>query len=100
MRKIEKVLQYLGEPYSLNDIDCEEVIYRDLGNGYDFEISGVHGNNQHYSVYVWKLVPYREIVGIYHNIHGAAQLKDVLGYCAFRYQSLQEQIQIEREELP
>lgn len=100
MRQIEKVLQYLGEPYSITQVDKEDVIYRDLGNGYDFEVSGVHNGSEHFSLYVWKLEPYREIVAIYHDIHGAEQLKDVLGYCAFKYQNLQEKIQIEREEFP
>ena len=100
MRKIDKVLQYLGEPYSITVIDSEEVIYRDLGNGYDFEVSGVRAGKETYSLYVWQTRPHKEIMGVYHGIRGEQQLKDVLGYCAFMYQNLREKIQVEREELP
>ena len=100
LRQIDKVLQYLGEPYSITQINGEDVIYRDLGNGYDFEVSGVHNGSKHFSLYVWQIEPHKEIMGIYHNIRDAEQLKDVLGYCAFRYQNLQRKIQVEREELP
>lgn len=99
MRKIDKVLQYLGEPYSITVIDSENVIYRDLGNGFDFEVSGVRAGHENYSLYVWRTEPYKEIVGVYHGIHGEQQLKDVLGYAAFMYQNLRGCIQVEREEL-
>lgn len=100
MKEIEKVRQFLGEPYIIMNIDLEEVIYRDLGNGYDFEVSGVRAGHHTYSLYVWKLEPNREIVAIYHQIHGCQELKDLLGYCAFIYQNLDKKIQIERQELP
>lgn len=99
MKNIEKVRQYLGEPYTITMIDGEEVIYRDLGNGFDFEVSGVRTGSETYSLYVWETIPHKEIVGVYHKIHGAQELKDVLGYCAFRYQNLREKILVEREEI-
>ena len=100
MKEIEKVRQFLGEPYTITTIDLEEVIYRNLGNGYDFEISGVRAGHHIYSLYVWKLEPHREIVAIYHKIHGKQELKDLPGHCAFIYQNLDKKIQIERQEFP
>lgn len=52
MKEIEKVRQFLGEPYTITNIDLEEVIYRDLGNGYDFEVSRVRAGHHTYSLYV------------------------------------------------
>ena len=100
MRKIDKVCQYLGEPYTITQTDTEDVISRNLGNGYSFEVSGVHSGHETCSVYVWQIIPHKELVGVYHGIHGKQDLKDVLGYCAFKYQNLQEKIQVEREEMP
>ena len=40
-KKQRETLAYLGEPYRLQRIDLEDCIYRDLGNGYDIEVSGL-----------------------------------------------------------
>lgn len=40
-KKQREALAYLGEPYRLKRIDLENCIYRDLGNGYDIEVSGL-----------------------------------------------------------
>lgn len=100
MSKIESVLAYLGEPYTISALDNEPVIYRKLENGYELEVSGVHGNAGTYSLYVWQTAPSRELVGVYHGIRGEQTLKDVLGHCAFRFQNLSAKIQVEREDLP
>ena len=100
MQNLEKVLKYLGQPYSANNIDHEPVAYRKLENDFELEVSEIIGKGASYSVYVWMNTPHRELMGIYHGIHGMEQLKDVLGYCAFKYGNLQEKIQVEREDMP
>jgi hypothetical protein len=99
MRKIEKLCAYLGELYAITKIDRGEVIYRDIGNGFDFEVSGVDSNLKSFTLYVWHTTKHRqEIVGIYSNIKSWEDLKDVLGYYAFKYKNLLEKICIERED--
>lgn len=96
---VDKMVDYLGEPYSAFVIDGEKVVYRQLNDDFDFEISGVRPGKNLYSVYVWRLNPHREIVGVYHGIRGAEALKDFLGYCAVKYGNRLSSIQVEREEL-
>lgn len=95
---VDKMVEYLGEPYCASVIDGERVVYRKLNEDFDFEVSGVHQGKKLYSLYVWRLRPHREIVGVYHNIHGAEVLKDFLGYCAIKYGNRLSSIQAEREE--
>lgn len=98
LKSTNKVLQSLGWPYTTKIIDGEEVVYRDLENGYDIEVLGCR--SEKYAVYVWMVAPHREIVGIYSGIRGEADLKDTLGYVAFKYGNLSKRIQVEREESP
>lgn len=42
----QDALAYLGPDYSLKIIDCELCLYRDLGNGYDIEVSGLRSEKQ------------------------------------------------------
>lgn len=97
MRKIDDVLNYLGEPYSIVTRDKEPVIYRAF-EGFDFEVSGINGRSKKYTLYVWKTKPSNEIVGIYSGIKGNEALKDILGYYAAKYQNLISGIQVERED--
>lgn len=93
MKAIEKVVQELGAPYQIKNIDLEDVIYRDLGS-YEFEVSGFPKKS--YTLYVWAKMPC-EVIGIYEGIP-ADCLKDILGYYAVKYQNLTGQIRILREE--
>ena len=95
---LKKMLAYLGEPYCTTQIDGEDVVYRKLGDDFEFEVSGVCPGKSKYSLYVRQLHPHEEIVGIYHNIPGAEALKDLLGYCAVKYGNRLNRIQVEREE--
>ena len=97
MKGIYAVQSYLGDPYMVTTIDGEAVIYRRLGNGYEFEVSGVKSASGPYILYVWSSNP-REIVGIYAGIKGQEVLKDVLGYYSVKYQNLTNGIQVERED--
>ncbi|WP_195376744.1 hypothetical protein [Anaerotruncus rubiinfantis] len=97
MRPIDIVREYLGDPYVVTSIDLEDVIYRNLGNGYEFEVSGIRTIDSTCSLYVWSENP-RQIVGIYRGIKGRKNLKDLLGFYATKYQNLTDQIQVERED--
>lgn len=56
MRKnIKNTLELLGSEYCEKIIDLERCIYRDLGNGYDIEISGLDNKKQNpkVTIYLW-----------------------------------------------
>lgn len=46
----------LGPEYRITSLDLERIIYRDLGNGYDVEISRVNTTSQRKKacIYLWK----------------------------------------------
>ena len=60
-----------GNGYILKNIDFEQCIYKDFGNGYDIEISLVSKRGMLASIYVW----YKDVDGRYsviktiHEIH-------------------------------
>lgn len=41
-KAIQELCDSLGGDYKVQDIDLETCIYRDFGNGFDVEISGVY----------------------------------------------------------
>jgi hypothetical protein len=92
----KKIVSSLGTPYIIQNLDQEPVIYRKLDNGYEFEVSGIQSASGKCRLYVWQENP-RALIGIYNGIP-IRDLKDVLGYYAFKYQNLSEKIQIERED--
>ncbi|MCL2083598.1 MAG: hypothetical protein FWH04_10285 [Oscillospiraceae bacterium] len=97
MKKLDSVLSSLSTQYEARKIDGEEVIYRDLGNGFDFEVSGLFGSSKTCTLYVWTTCPQVYIVGTY--IIPVEHLKDTLGHFAYKYQNLVAEIHVEREEL-
>lgn len=86
---LTKALKYLGEPYVTQIIDGENVIYRDLGEGHDIEVSGLDHSRENIkaSIYVWQRVPHSEIMEIYEGIHSLLDLKDLLGTIALKYRN-------------
>ena len=97
MSQVNDALEYLGKPYQIKTIDTEPVVYRKL-DSFEFEVSGLHKSAMNCTVYVWKSVPHRELVGIYNGIQSLDDLKDLLGYCSVKYQNLFLKIQAERED--
>lgn len=93
MKQIEKVLQNLGDPYDIKNIDGEDCIHRKFSD-YEFEVSGAH--RKYCTLYVWSITP-RTVVDIYENIP-TDSLKDVLGYYSCKYQNLLDQIRVVRKE--
>ena len=52
---IQALCKKLGKEYSVTTIDFERVIYRDFGNGFNIEISGMHTANKcrKATLYLW-----------------------------------------------
>ena len=53
---MRRLCESLGANYSIKAIDLECVIYRDLGNGYDIEVSGMNTSSlkRKATIYLWK----------------------------------------------
>jgi hypothetical protein len=94
MKLIQKIVKDLGSPYEIKTIDLEDVIYRKLETGYEFEVSGI--TSKKFIVYVWSVNP-SQVVGTYTDLP-TEHIKDILGYIAVKYQNLSDKIQIERED--
>ncbi len=56
---VKRALDHLGPEYTKKVIDLSVCAYRDLGNGYDIEISCTRWG---YRGYVWQLQPVEKIV--------------------------------------
>lgn len=52
---IQALCRKLGKEYSVTTIDFERVIYRDFGNGFNVEISGMHTTSKRRKaiLYLW-----------------------------------------------
>ena len=52
---IRALCKSLGDDYRVTTIDLERVIYRDFGNGFNVEISGVHTTSEKKkaTLYLW-----------------------------------------------
>lgn len=50
---ISDLCEQCGVGYSLKTIDLERCIYKDLGNGYDIEISCANKSRQNAWIYIW-----------------------------------------------
>ncbi len=87
-KKIRDICKALGDEYSIKVIDLENVIYRDLGNGYDFEVSNLDNRKKEFNaiLYIWdNRKPH--IVETVSDIHSAEELKSVLDKSAEKYLS-------------
>lgn len=51
-----ELCESLGDKYSIGVIDLKRIIYRDLGNGYDIEISEVNtsSHRRKATIYLWR----------------------------------------------
>lgn len=52
---IQDLAKSLGEEYTVREIDLEQVVYRDFGNGFNVEISGMHTTraSARATIYLW-----------------------------------------------
>lgn len=55
-KHIKELCAALGSQYEIRVIDFEQVIYRDFGNGFNVEISGVNHNSSKRNawIYMWR----------------------------------------------
>ena len=90
--KIHEICQELGNLYEIRVIDLENVIYRDLGNGFDFEISGLDNQSSTIKamVYVWQQKP-KEIIEKL-PVRSLDELKTVLSAAVNKYLVLEAPI--------
>lgn len=88
----------LGPLYRIEDRDKVPSIVRRINDSLEFEITGPFDNGC-MTVNLWLISPHRELLAIYSGIATEGDLADTLGYLSFRYQSLQERIRVEREDL-
>ncbi len=87
-KRLKEICSQLGDEYSIQVIDFENVIYRDLKNGYDFEVSGLNHNSSRInaSIYVWK--NRCRLIEDIHDIRTISRLADTLNELAYRYSKL------------
>lgn len=79
-QKIKEICANLGDPYCVRLFDLRNVIYRDLGNGYDFEIAGLDNKEHSFNavLYIWKTKYMQNIVETIENINSFEQLTGIL----------------------
>lgn len=90
-KKIRETCKALGTDYTIRVFDLENVIYRDLGNGYDFEVSNLDNQKKSFEpvLYIWdNRKPH--IVETISDIHSVEELKSVLDQSVKKYQLLAE----------
>ena len=78
------LLAYLGDGYTKNRIDLENVIYRDLGD-YEIEISGCHTQRQPICIYVWKKGGLRIVESHRGLVQDFERIKELLDDIVNRY---------------
>lgn len=79
-KKIKDTCSFLGSEYTIKTLDLENVIYRNLGNGYDFEISGLDNKSSKFfaTLYIWNIKNTNKIVETVDNINSLEALKHIL----------------------
>lgn len=97
LKQLKEICEFLGPMYSVRVIDGVECIYRRVNDVFDFEVVGFFGKSA-MTVNLWQRKPCTELLATYSGIRGREDLADTLGYLSFRYQNLQEKIQVERED--
>ena len=77
---IKELQKQLGKEYRITHIDWEKVLYRDFGNGFNVEISGVSRANcrKPATLYLWfgETAPTCLIVKVVHDVGRSADAID------------------------
>lgn len=85
-KKLKAALDYMGVPYCIKTIDLEKCLYRDFGNGFDVEVSGLCSMRKNaVTVYIWQVGGGLQIVERISGIGSLAELKSVLDGLTKRY---------------
>lgn len=87
-KKIRDICEALGKDYTIRVFDFENVIYSDLGNGYDFEISKLDNRKKSFdaTLYIWDNRN-NKVVETISAIHSIEDLKAILENTLKKYQS-------------
>lgn len=87
MKTLEKLVQELGEPYTITTIDNERVLYCNINQNYEIEVSGLDNRRKHPSivVYVWQKSPQIKCVETLEGIHSKSLLVDTLVELRHKY---------------
>ena len=81
----QKLLEYLGPPYTVKTIDYEECVYLDMGE-YDIEISQGKAVNSDFNIYIWRKNHRLQIVERYLDIKNDLPIiKELLDDIRSRY---------------
>lgn len=92
-KQVMEVAKLLGDDYSVQVIDKEHCIYRDLFTGYDIEISGLDNSRKNMKavLFVWKYKRYngrktpQYTVEMIENIRSVDELKEKLRFVIEKY---------------
>lgn len=78
-KKLCETLSQLGDKYTIRPITGENCIYLDLGNGYDFEVSGLDNKKKSFNatLYIWDTLADKTVERI-RDITSVDMLKDCL----------------------
>ncbi|MCD8501666.1 MAG: hypothetical protein LRY71_08320 [Bacillaceae bacterium] len=94
----QQLLNYLGQPYCIKQIDLEDCVYLDMGE-YDIEISGGRTTYSKVDIYVWRTKDRLEIVERHQDLkYDLPSIKAILDDIRTRY-SLQGVKEIVGEEV-
>lgn len=79
-KRMQMIVDELGEKYSLVYIDLKWCIYRDLLNGFDIEIANhpVKGKPINLTVYVWQIRDQLKVIETIEEINNIEDLSRVL----------------------
>lgn len=98
-KSLREICEFLGPMYSIRIIDGVESVFREINDRFEFEVCCFSGE-KHMTVNLWQRRPHIELLAVYSGIATKEDLADTLGYLAFKYKSLREKIQVEREDSP
>lgn len=86
---IKELCKALGSEYTIRVIDGENIIYRELDNGFSFEISNADHNREtlNASLYIWNSAKHFIEESI-HGIKTLPALRDALENSVVKYSSL------------
>lgn len=87
-KRLREICDSFGCEYSIQVVNSENVLYRDLKNGYDFEVSGLDNNSRkiNSTIYVWK--DKLQCVETIYAIHSLSRLADTLTELAYKYSNI------------
>lgn len=92
-QKIKKLCNALGSHYSIKAIDFENVICRDLGNGFKIVISDVDNNFKDYcvTIAVWNTTK-DTIADCFYNVYPIEKISGVVEQCVKKYSNLVQDV--------